>query len=133
MTSQTARLTSSRRNFLFGLGGLCAIAPRPAELQKVSPVANAPLPKFWFSDLVSYVWLDEEKNPQYEVGRVVGSVWNPLKKHWEYSVIWLASTFYIKSGTFAVSGETYPSYDRELIYEDEIQQADSKVVKQCKL
>lgn len=129
MAFQTARLTSSRRFFLLGLGGLFAIAPRPAELQEVSPVPKAPLPKFWFGDLVSYVWLDEENNPQDEFGRVVGPVWHPLKRHWEYAVVWLTSTRYI--GRYP--GDTYPSYDHELIHEDKIQQVDLEVMKLCKL
>lgn len=120
MTSQTARLTSSRRNFLRGLG-LCAIAPRPAELQKVSPIPNTPPPKFWFGDRVSYLWSDDDNSiiQQSENGNVVGMIWHPLEKCWQYSVIWLDST--IKDYC-----PKYPIFDEHLSAEEDLRRAYSE-------
>lgn len=116
--------TITRRTLLKGLS--LAFVPK---VQNALPIPSAPKPKFWFGDRVSYIWIDDNGNPQKEFGKVVGACWNPLKKHWEYSVIWLSSTLYTgkNSGLFCGGGETYPSFDQELIYEEEIQRAYSEV------
>ncbi len=107
-------MTVSRRNLLKGLS--LAFIPK---VQNNSPVPNAPPPKFWFGDRVSYCWVDDDGNSQDEFGQVTGLSWHPLRKHWEYSVLWLTSTVY----TGREPGSTYPSFDHELIYETEIERA----------
>ncbi|CBN58285.1 MULTISPECIES: hypothetical protein [Kamptonema] len=90
------------------------LAPSTGLKLAPSPIREAPSPKFWFGDRVSYLWPDEQDSSiqQSEDGEVVGVCWHPLDKQWQYSVIWLSSSLYTK--------DFYPYFDNRPVLEDEL-------------
>jgi hypothetical protein len=105
-------MSNSRREFLqtaVSTPLLFLVPPKPSG---VPPLKNRPSPEFWFGELVSLCWNDEDtEQPYSETGEVIGVVWNPRENYWEYSVTWLSSTVYPSSnyplydGTFLTAGE----------------------------
>jgi hypothetical protein len=92
-----ARLKTSRRSFLTGLTGLYLI-PQPKS-QERSPLPDAPPPKFWFGDRVTWRWWVEDPNDRdfeievVETGTVIGLArgqnqyyWDKVYKSWWYWV-----------------------------------------------
>lgn len=102
------RSNVSRRNILVGLTGLCAI---PLRTQNISPIPDAPPPKFWFGDRVSYHWVSDGGQQHSETGKVIGAFWHPIEKRWNYHVLWLNSTLDRKKA------EPYPSFDEVPVLE----------------
>ena len=87
-----------------------AVLPKPSA---VPPLTGRPLPEFWFGELVSFYWNDEDtEQPYSETGEVIGVVWNPRENCWEYNVTWLSSTVYPSSN--------YPLYDGNFLTGEEL-------------
>ncbi|MEG3960133.1 hypothetical protein [Microcoleus sp. herbarium2] len=89
-----------------------AVLPKPCA---VPPLKNRPLPEFWFGELVSFYWNDEDSDtlqPYSETGEVIGVIWNPREGYWEYTVTWLSSTAYPQS--------EYPLYDGNFLTGEEL-------------
>ena len=86
------------------------LLPKPSA---VPPLKNRPLPEFWFGELVSFCWEDEDtEQPYSETGEIIGVVWNPREGYWEYNVTWLSSTAY--------PANSYPVYDGNFLTGEEL-------------
>ena len=85
------------------------VPPKPSVMP---PLKGRPLPEFWFGELVSFCWNDENtEQPHSETGEIIGVTWDPRENQWEYAVTWLSSTAYpmdsypIYDGNFVTAGE----------------------------
>ncbi|PHX53148.1 hypothetical protein CP500_023055 [Tychonema bourrellyi FEM_GT703] len=95
----------NRRQFLMSLC-IPAIAKFPTKSE--SPLPGVCQPEFWFGELVDFCWIDEISGQSHsERGQVIGVVWNPTEKEWEYRITWLSSTAY--------PGDDYPICDDNLV------------------
>jgi hypothetical protein len=110
---QSQGFTFSRRELF---QKVAAVTLPPVLLSKpcaVPPLKGRPLPEFWFGELVSFYWVDENtEQSQSETGEIVGAVWDCRENCWEYAVTWLSSTAY--------PAHSYPVYDGGFVTAGEI-------------